>query len=124
MKSRSIIAVISGVARDALLVTIATVGLGIIIATFVIAPPKPPQDMTSFGMKFGTCEIWQPPSPRAALVALSLFYGIGVRGDADIADDKTVIAQDYARTGRTDDQAVAAVNELWRCMGTWREPKS
>ena len=33
--------------------------------------------MNSFAIIFGHC-VWIPPSPKAALVALNLFFGIGI----------------------------------------------
>ena len=39
--------------------------------------------MNSFAMIFGHC-VWIPPSPKAALVALNLFFGIGTPTQPDI----------------------------------------
>ena len=38
--------------------------------------------MNSFAMIFGHC-VWIPPSPKAALIALNLFFGIGINCEPD-----------------------------------------
>jgi hypothetical protein len=40
--------------------------------------------MNSFAMIFGHC-VWIPLSPKSALVALNLFFGIGTTTQPDIA---------------------------------------
>jgi hypothetical protein len=47
-----------------------------------------------FAMIFGHC-VWMPPSPKAALVALSLFFGIGINSEPDIAAGEAILASQY-----------------------------
>ncbi len=70
--------------------------------------------MNSFAMIFGHC-VWIPPSPKAALVALGLFFGIGVGGEPDVAADEALIAGQYVSAGKTEAEAqkeVAWLNDL------------
>ena len=50
--------------------------------------------MNSFAMIFGHC-VWIPPSPKAALVALNLFFGIGINGEPYIAAGEAILAGQY-----------------------------
>jgi hypothetical protein len=61
-------------------------------------------EMNSFAMIFGRC-VWIPPSPKAALAALSLFYGIGVSGEPDITALQTIISDQYVSTGKSQSEA-------------------
>ena len=77
--------------------------------------------MNSFAMIFGHC-VWIPPSPKAALVALSLFFGIGVNGEPDIASGEAILASEYASAGKTQIEAQKEVNSLNTCFGTYEVP--
>jgi hypothetical protein len=77
--------------------------------------------MNSFAMIFGHC-VWMPPSPKAALVALSLFYGIGINTQPDIAAAETMIASQYVAGGKTQREAEKEVAALNACFGTYEVP--
>jgi hypothetical protein len=77
--------------------------------------------MNSFAMIFGHC-VWIPPSAKAALVALSLFYGIGINGQADIAAGEAVLAAQYVSAGKTQIEAQKEVAALNACFGTYEVP--
>jgi hypothetical protein len=86
--------------------------------------------MNSFAMIFGHC-VWIPPSPKAALAALSLFFGIGINGEPDIAAHEAVLASQYVAGGKTAVEAQKEVDSLNACFGTYeipprnrRQPKS
>jgi hypothetical protein len=74
--------------------------------------------MNSFAMIFGHC-VWIPPSPKAALVALSLFFGIGINGQPDIAAGEAVLASQYIAAGKTLVEAKKEVASLKACFGTY-----
>ena len=77
--------------------------------------------MNSFAMIFGHC-VWIPPSPKAALVALSLFFGIGVNGEPDIAAGETILASQYVSAGKTEIEAQKEVASLNTCFGSYEVP--
>ena len=77
--------------------------------------------MNSFAMIFGHC-VWIPPSPKAALVALSLFFGIGVNGEPDIAASQAILASQYVSAGKTQIEARKEVASLNACFGTYEVP--
>jgi hypothetical protein len=77
--------------------------------------------MNSFAMIFGHC-VWIPPSPKAALVALSLFFGIGVNGEPDIAAGEAILAGQYVSAGKTQIEAQKEVASLNSCFGTYEVP--
>jgi len=77
--------------------------------------------MNSFAMIFGHC-VWIPPSPKAALIALSLFYGIGINTQPDIAAAETTIASQYVAGGKTQREAEKEVAALNACFGTYEVP--
>ena len=77
--------------------------------------------MNSFAMIFGHC-VWIPPSPKAALAALCLFYGIGIGGEPDITASEKAIAQQYVATGKTQEEANSEVLWLNTCFGTYKAP--
>jgi hypothetical protein len=56
--------------------------------------------MNSFAMIFGHC-LRTPPSAKAALTALSLFFGYGVGGEPNTAGGEVTIASEYVSTGKT-----------------------
>jgi len=77
--------------------------------------------MNSFAMIFGHC-VWIPPSPKAALVALSLFFGIGINTEPDIAAGEAVLASQYVFAGKTQIEAQKEVAALNGCFGTYEVP--
>ena len=77
--------------------------------------------MNSFAMIFGHC-VWIPPSPKAALVALSLFFGIGINTEPDIAAGEAVLAGQYVSAGKTQIEAQKKVAALNACFGTYEVP--
>jgi hypothetical protein len=77
--------------------------------------------MNSFAMIFGHC-VWIPPSPKAALVALGLFFGIGVGGEPDVAADEAEIAAQYVSAGKTEAEAQKEVAWLNACFASYEVP--
>jgi hypothetical protein len=77
--------------------------------------------MNSFAMIFGHC-VWIPPSPKAALVALGLFFGIGVTGEPDVAADEAIIAEQYVAAGKTQAEATNEVAALNTCFASYEAP--
>ena len=77
--------------------------------------------MNSFAMIFGHCA-WIPPSPKAALVALSLFFGIGINSESDIAAGEAILASQYVSAGKTQIEAQKEVDSLNTCFGTYEVP--
>ncbi len=77
--------------------------------------------MNSFAMIFGHC-VWIPPSPKAALVALGLFFGIGVGGEPDVAADEALIAEQYVSVGKTQAGAEKEVAWLNTCFASYEAP--
>ena len=77
--------------------------------------------MNSFAIIFGHC-VWIPPSPKAAMVALSLFFGIGINTEPDIAAGEAVLAGQYVSAGKTEIDAQKEVAALDACFGTYEVP--
>jgi hypothetical protein len=77
--------------------------------------------MNSFAMIFGHC-VWIPPSPKAALVALNLFFGIGTTTQPDITAAEGTIAAQYVAGGRTQVEAQEKITWLNACFGTFEVP--
>ncbi len=77
--------------------------------------------MNSFAMIFGHC-VWIPPSPKAALVALNLFFGIGTSSQPDIAAAEAIIAAQYVAGGKTHVEAQNEVSWLNACFGSYEVP--
>ena len=77
--------------------------------------------MNSFAMIFGHC-VWIPPSPKAALVALSLFFGIDINGKPDIAAAEAVLASQYVWAGKTQIEAQSEIASLNACFGSYELP--
>lgn len=77
--------------------------------------------MNSFAMIFGHC-VWIPPSPKAALVALNLFYGIGMSSGADVAAGEAVLAGQYVSAGKSQLDAQKEVASLNACFATYEVP--
>jgi hypothetical protein len=72
-------------------------------------------------MIFGHC-VWIPPSPKAALVALSLFFGVGTATQPDITAAETIIAAQYVAQGKTQLEAQKEIASLNACFETYEIP--
>ena len=77
--------------------------------------------MNSFAIIFGHC-VWIPPSPKAALVALNLFFGIGTTTQPDITAAEAIIAAQYVARGETQVEAQKEVASFNACFGTYEVP--
>jgi hypothetical protein len=77
--------------------------------------------MNSFAMIFGHC-VWIPPSPKAALVALNLFFGIGINNEPDVAASEAVLASEYVVGGKTQIEARKEVASLNACFASYEVP--
>ena len=77
--------------------------------------------MNSFAIIFGHC-VWIPPSPKAALIALGLFFGIGINGEPDIAAGEAILASQYVSAGKTQMEAQKEVASLNACFGSYEVP--
>jgi hypothetical protein len=77
--------------------------------------------MNSFAMIFGHC-VWIPPSPKAALIALSLFYGIGINTQPEVTTAEAIIASQYVVGGKTQIEAEKEVAALNACFATYEVP--
>jgi hypothetical protein len=77
--------------------------------------------MNSFAMIFGHC-VWIPPSAKAALMALNLFFGIGMSSGADVAAGEAVLAGQYASAGKSQLDAQKEVAALNACFATYEVP--
>jgi hypothetical protein len=77
--------------------------------------------MNSFAMIFGHC-VWIPASPKAALVALNLFFGIGINNNPDVAAGEAVLASEYVAAGKTQIEARKEIASLNACFGTYEVP--
>jgi hypothetical protein len=77
--------------------------------------------MNSFAMIFGHC-VWIPPSAKAALLALGLFYGIGITGEPDVARDEALLAGQYVAVGEEQSAARKEVAALNACFATYEVP--
>jgi hypothetical protein len=77
--------------------------------------------MNSFAMIFGHC-VWIPPSPKAALVALNLFFGIGISSEPDIAAGEAILSEQYVSAGKTLVEAQKEVASLNACFATYEVP--
>jgi hypothetical protein len=63
-----------------------------------------------------------PAVAKAALVALSLFFGIGIDSEPDIAAGEAVLASQYVSAGNTQIEAQKEVDSLNACFGTYEVP--
>jgi hypothetical protein len=61
-------------------------------------------------------------APKAALVALGLFFGIGINGEPDIAAGEAILASQYIAAGKTPIQAQKEVASLNAYFGTYEVP--
>jgi hypothetical protein len=43
--------------------------------------------------------VWIPPSQKAALIALGLFFGFGIHGEPDISAGEAILASQYVSAG-------------------------
>jgi hypothetical protein len=77
--------------------------------------------MNSFAMIFGHC-VWISPSPKAALIALSLFYGMGINTEPDVATAEAMIASQYVAAGKTLLEARREVAALNACFASYEVP--
>jgi hypothetical protein len=77
--------------------------------------------LNSFAMIFRHC-VWIPPSPKAALVALGLFYGIGISSEPDVAAAEASIAGQYVAAGKTQSEADKEIVSLNACFATYEVP--
>jgi hypothetical protein len=77
--------------------------------------------MNSFAMIFGHC-VWIPPSPKAALVALGLFFGVGVNAEPDVIRDEAIITAQYVAAGKSKAEAQQEVTALNACFATYEVP--
>ena len=77
--------------------------------------------MNSFAIIFGHC-VWVPPSPKAALLALGLFFGVGVTGEADVVADQTAIVDQYVSAGMTRFDAEHEMAALNACFASYEAP--
>jgi hypothetical protein len=84
-------------------------------------PAKGDSSMNSFAMIFGHC-VWIPPSPKAALIALSLFYGIGINTQPDVDMAEAMIASQYVAGGKTQHAAEKEVSALNACFASYEVP--
>ena len=77
--------------------------------------------MNSFAMIFGHC-VWIPPSPKAALAVVVLFFGIGVTTQPEIDASEAAIAQQYVASGKTQGEAQREIAALNACFATYEVP--
>lgn len=77
--------------------------------------------LNSFAMIFGRC-VWIPPSPKAALAAFSLFFGIDTTTEPDIAAAEAIIASEYIVGGKSQSEADKQIAWLNSCFATYEAP--
>ena len=77
--------------------------------------------LNSFAMIFGRC-VWIPPSPKAALAAFNLFFGLDTRTEPDIAAAETTISSEYIVAGKSQSEADKEVAWLNACFATYEAP--
>jgi hypothetical protein len=87
----------------------------------VYGDPDVAHHLNSFAMIFGRC-VWIPPSPKAALAAFSLFFGVDTRTEPDIAAAEATIASQYIVAGKTQTEADKEVAWLNACFATYEVP--
>jgi hypothetical protein len=75
--------------------------------------------VNSFAMIFGKC-VWIPPSPKAALLALSYFYGI--TPGVPPAEYEDAIRGQLVAAGATEEAAQAEVKWLDNCFASYVVP--
>jgi hypothetical protein len=79
-----------------------------------------PQLMNSFAMIFGKC-VWIPPSPAAAFLALSYFYGVAPGVPAARYED--AMRGQFVAAGASRAAAAAEVKWLDDCFASYVVPK-
>jgi hypothetical protein len=72
--------------------------------------------MNSFAMIFGKC-VWIPPSPKAALLALSYFFGT-IPSQSPAAYE-VQLRQQIIAAGASEEAAAAQVKWLNECFGSY-----
>jgi hypothetical protein len=77
--------------------------------------------VNSFAMIFGRC-VWIPPSPKAALMALSYFYGAVLGGTP--ADYEAALRTQLVAAGSTEEAATAEVRWLKDCFASYVVPNN
>jgi hypothetical protein len=77
--------------------------------------------MNGFAMIFGHC-VWVPPSSKAAMVALSLFFGIGIHDEPGVAAGEALLASQYVSAGKTQTEARKEVAALNACFASYELP--
>jgi hypothetical protein len=77
--------------------------------------------VNSFAMIFGKC-VWIPPSPKAALLALSYFYGAVLGGTPD--EYEAALRAQFVAAGFTQQAASAEVRWLDDCFASYVVPKN
>jgi hypothetical protein len=77
--------------------------------------------MNSFAMIFGKC-VWIPPSPKAALLALSYFYGVAPCTPP--TDYEAAIRGQLTAAGASQEAAAAEVKWLHDCFASYVVPKN
>jgi hypothetical protein len=87
----------------------------------LVDAPDVARHLNSFAMIFGRC-VWIPPSPKAALAALSLFYGIGINTQPDIVAAEATIVGQYIAAGKSQSDADKEVAWLNACFATYEVP--
>jgi hypothetical protein len=72
--------------------------------------------MNSFAMIFGRC-VWIPPSPKAALIALSYFFGTtpGLMPEAYESE----LRQQMIAAGESEQHALAEIKWLNECFASY-----
>ncbi|HKS89190.1 MAG TPA: hypothetical protein VJR70_07100 [Stellaceae bacterium] len=55
-------------------------------------------------------------------MALGLFFGVGITGEADVAADQTAIVDQYISAGRTRADAEREMTELNACFASYEAP--
>jgi hypothetical protein len=76
--------------------------------------------VNSFAMIFGKC-VWIPPSPKAALLTLSYFYGVAP--GVSPAQYEDAIRAQLVSAGATQEAAAAEVKWLADCFASYVAPK-
>lgn len=87
----------------------------------LVDAPDLARHLNSFAMIFGRC-VWIPPSPKAALAAFGLFFGIDTTTGPDIAAAEATIVGQYIAAGRSQSDADKEVAWLNACFATYEVP--
>ena len=87
----------------------------------LVDDPDVAHHLNSFAMIFGRC-VWIPPSPKAALAAFSLFFGIDTGTEADTAAAEAIIIRQYTVAGKSQSDANKEVAWLNACFATYEVP--